>query len=151
MTDSDDEMVIVSASAGYLGNTTYHTDPNCPSVKRMDETVEKPLDVLAGAYSECERCGRKPGPTPSESPTTPPTPLDGLPPSAKFVYTVLDYEDELTQPELADATHLPTRTVRYALDRLIGADLVESRPVVGDARRKRYRPVEPVDTCKTQN
>jgi len=37
-----------------------------------------------------------------------------LPPSAKLVAKVLDYNDTLTQSELAEETLLPPRTVRYA-------------------------------------
>ena len=65
--------------------------------------------------------------------------LKQLPPSPKLVHKVLEYEGELDQSEIAEETHLPQRTVRYALGRLEDRDLVESEVVVGDARRKRYR------------
>lgn len=66
------------------------------------------------------------------------TDLPNLPPSCKLVYKALEYEGPLTQPELADETALPKRTVRYALDRLQEADELHSEPVLDDARQKRY-------------
>jgi transcriptional regulator, ArsR family len=61
-----------------------------------------------------------------------------LPPSAKLVAKVLDYNDTLTQSELADETLLPPRTVRYALNRLEEADVVDSRFSFTDARKRIY-------------
>ena len=61
-----------------------------------------------------------------------------LPPSAKLVAKVLQYNDTLTQSELADETLLPPRTVRYALSRLEDAGVVESRFSFSDARKRLY-------------
>jgi DNA-binding MarR family transcriptional regulator len=61
-----------------------------------------------------------------------------LPPSAKLVAKVLEYNDTLTQSQLADETMLPPRTVRYALTRLEEADVVESRFSFSDARKRLY-------------
>ena len=61
-----------------------------------------------------------------------------LPPSAKLVAKVLEYNDTLTQSELAEETLLPPRTVRYALSRLEDADVVESRFSFSDARKRLY-------------
>ena len=61
-----------------------------------------------------------------------------LPPSAKLVAKVLDYNDTLTQTELAEETLLPPRTVRYALTRLEDEDAVESRFSFSDARKRLY-------------
>jgi len=61
-----------------------------------------------------------------------------LPPSAKLVAKVLDYNDTLTQSELADETLLPPRTVRYALNRLEDAGVVNSRFSFSDARKRIY-------------
>jgi len=61
-----------------------------------------------------------------------------LPPSAKLVAKVLEYEDTLTQSEIADETLLPARTVRYALTRLEDEGLVESRFSFTDARKRLY-------------
>jgi len=61
-----------------------------------------------------------------------------LPPSAKLVAKVLDYNVTRTQSELADETLLPPRTVRYALHRLEDADVVDSRFSFSDARKRIY-------------
>ena len=61
-----------------------------------------------------------------------------LPPSAKLVAKVLEYEDTLSQSELAEETLLPARTVRYALSRLEEQDVVESRFSFTDARKRVY-------------
>lgn len=61
-----------------------------------------------------------------------------LPPSAKLVLKVLEYNGTLTQSELADETLLPARTVRYALTRLEEHDLVTSRFSFTDARKRLY-------------
>ncbi|MFH5801159.1 helix-turn-helix transcriptional regulator [Haladaptatus sp. CMAA 1911] len=72
--------------------------------------------------------------------TTPPTDaLTELPPSAKLVVKVLEYNDDgLTQGELTDKTLLSPRTVRYALTRLEDHDLVDSRFFFADARKRCY-------------
>jgi DNA-binding MarR family transcriptional regulator len=64
--------------------------------------------------------------------------LRELPPSAKLVAKVLEYNETLTQSQLAEETLLPARTVRYALTRLEEADVVESRFSFVDARKRVY-------------
>jgi DNA-binding MarR family transcriptional regulator len=66
------------------------------------------------------------------------TPVRDLPPSAKLVAKVLDYEGSATQSRLSEETLLPPRTVRYALSRLEEADAVESRFSFSDARKRVY-------------
>ena len=61
-----------------------------------------------------------------------------LPPSAKLVAKVLEYNGTMTQSQLADETLLPPRTVRYALNRLEEVGVVESRFSVADARKRIY-------------
>lgn len=61
-----------------------------------------------------------------------------LPPSAKLVAKVLEYNDRLTQSQLAEETLLPPRTVRYALSRLEECDAVVSRFSFTDARKRVY-------------
>ena len=61
-----------------------------------------------------------------------------LPPSAKLVAKVLDYNDTLTQSELAEETLLPPRTVRYSLSRLEEESVVDSRFSFSDARKRLY-------------
>ena len=70
----------------------------------------------------------------SENPPT----LEDLPPSAKLVAKVLEYEGEQTQSEIAESTLLSVRTVRYALTQLEEHDLVESRFSFRDARKRIY-------------
>lgn len=61
-----------------------------------------------------------------------------LPPSAKLVYKVLEWEGELTQKELIEETALPDRTVRHALSGLEEVDVVEKRFNFVDARQHIY-------------
>jgi DNA-binding MarR family transcriptional regulator len=61
-----------------------------------------------------------------------------LPPSAKLVAKVLEYNGTLTQSQLSDETLLPPRTVRYALNRLEEAGVVDSRFSFADARKRIY-------------
>jgi len=61
-----------------------------------------------------------------------------LPPSAKLVAKVLEYNGSLTQSQLAEETLLPPRTVRYALTRLEEVDVVGSRFSFSDARKRIY-------------
>lgn len=61
-----------------------------------------------------------------------------LPPSAKLVAKALEYNDDLTQSQLADETMLPPRTVRYALNRLTAVGAVDHRFSYMDARKRVY-------------
>lgn len=64
--------------------------------------------------------------------------LKELPPSAKLVLKVLEYNETMSQSELAEETLLPPRTVRYALTRLEDIGAVESRFSFSDARKRLY-------------
>jgi DNA-binding MarR family transcriptional regulator len=61
-----------------------------------------------------------------------------LPPSAKLVAKALEYNNQLTQSQLAEETLLPPRTVRYALSRLEEVGVVDSRFSFADARKRVY-------------
>lgn len=61
-----------------------------------------------------------------------------LPPSAKLVAKVLEYNETLTQSQLAEETLLPPRTVRYALTRLEEEGAVTSQFSFSDARKRLY-------------
>ncbi len=65
-------------------------------------------------------------------------PVRDLPPSAKLVAKVLEYNETLTQSQLAEETLLPPRTVRYALSRLEEVGVVDSRFSFADARKRIY-------------
>jgi DNA-binding MarR family transcriptional regulator len=64
--------------------------------------------------------------------------LRDLPPSAKLVAKVLESKPALSQGDIAEATLLPDRTVRYALNRLQDSGLVGSRHSFKDARKQVY-------------
>lgn len=64
--------------------------------------------------------------------------LESLTPSAKFVYTVLEYEGPLTQKALAEETRLSQRSVRTALSDLRETGLVDERVYPDDARQRLY-------------
>ncbi len=64
--------------------------------------------------------------------------LRELPPSAKLVVKVLEYNETLTQSQLAEESLLPARTVRYALSRLEEEGIVDSRFSFSDARKRLY-------------
>lgn len=71
--------------------------------------------------------------------------LREMPPSSKLVYKVLEHEGPLTQRQLAENSLLPTRTVRYALDRLREEEIVEERLYIQDARKRLYRLTDDAD------
>ena len=82
----------------------------------------------------------------SASPTAqnsigPPDPdvVEYLPPSAKQVFQVLASQGPLTQKDIISKTDLPPRTVRYALGRLRGEEMLEERFCFSDARQSLYR------------
>ena len=64
--------------------------------------------------------------------------IDELPPSAKLVFKVLEYNHQMTQKEIADETRLSVRTVRYALNRLTEKGIVEQVPCLSDGRQTLY-------------
>ncbi|MFB6161476.1 MAG: rhodanese-like domain-containing protein [Haloferacaceae archaeon] len=64
--------------------------------------------------------------------------LSDLPPSAKLVYKVLEYNGRLSHQRLREETRLSSRTLRYAITNLEEADLVESRSALYDARQTCY-------------
>ncbi len=61
-----------------------------------------------------------------------------LPPSAKLVFKILSYEGNLTQKEVINATGLPERTVRYALELLLKKGIITQSPYLNDARQTVY-------------
>lgn len=53
-----------------------------------------------------------------------------LPPSAKFILKILEYEGQLTQKEIIEKTMLPSRTVRNALSILIRKGLIQRQVII---------------------
>ncbi|WP_136716520.1 MarR family transcriptional regulator [Halorientalis salina] len=61
-----------------------------------------------------------------------------LPPSAKLVYKVLEYNGPLTQKGIVEESMLSARTVRYALERLEDVGAVDEDVYFADARQNLY-------------
>jgi DNA-binding MarR family transcriptional regulator len=72
--------------------------------------------------------------------------LEDLPPSAKLVFKVLEYDGPLTQKRIVEETMLSARTVRYALERLEDRGVVEEDIYFADARQSLYQL-----TCETES
>lgn len=64
--------------------------------------------------------------------------LEDLPPSAKLVYKVLEYDGPLTQKGIVEESMLSARTVRYALERLEEIGVVDEDVYFADARQNLY-------------
>jgi len=65
--------------------------------------------------------------------------LEDLPPSAKLVYKVLEYDGPKTQKGIVEESMLSARTVRYALERLENRSVVDEDIYFADARQSLYR------------
>jgi DNA-binding MarR family transcriptional regulator len=61
-----------------------------------------------------------------------------LPPSAKLVFKILQYNGVLTQKQIILESNLPSRTARYALTLLHRKKFVEKRFNFEDARQTLY-------------
>ncbi|WP_336331093.1 winged helix-turn-helix domain-containing protein [Haloarcula sp. CGMCC 1.2071] len=68
--------------------------------------------------------------------------VSDLAPSAKLVYKVLEYNGKLTQKQIAQKSRLSPRTVRYALNELESAGVVEDDIYFADARQRLYQLTE---------
>ena len=64
--------------------------------------------------------------------------LKNMPASSKLIYKILVYEGNMTQKELLNASLLPDRTARYALDILLKNNLITRQPHLLDARQTVY-------------
>jgi DNA-binding MarR family transcriptional regulator len=71
--------------------------------------------------------------------------LDDLPPSAKLVYKVLEYDGPLTQKGIVEESMLSARTVRYALERLEEIGVVDEDVYFADARQNLYQLTAPIE------
>lgn len=65
--------------------------------------------------------------------------VQDLPPSAKLVLKVLEYNGGLTQKEIVEKSRLSQRTVRDALERLQENDVVQKDIYIPDARQNLYQ------------
>lgn len=73
-----------------------------------------------------------------------------LPPSAKLVYKVLEYNGPLTQKGIVEESMLSARTVRYALERLEEVGAVDEDVYFADARQNLYEIVTEDDSTAEQ-
>ncbi|WP_255151942.1 MarR family transcriptional regulator [Halorarius halobius] len=64
--------------------------------------------------------------------------IEDLPPSAKLVFKVLEYNGPMTQKGIVEESMLSARTVRYALERLEDIDIVSEDVYFADARQNLY-------------
>ncbi len=64
--------------------------------------------------------------------------IEDLPPSAKLVLKVLEYNGALTQQQIVQESYLPSRTARYALRLLFNLRMIEKRFNFKDARQNVY-------------
>ncbi|QLD85975.1 winged helix-turn-helix domain-containing protein [Natronomonas halophila] len=71
--------------------------------------------------------------------------LTDLPPSAKLVYKVLEYNGPMTQKDIVEESMLSARTVRYALERLEDIEIVSEDVYFADARQNLYELEAPVE------
>ncbi|MFW9979567.1 MAG: NAD(+)/NADH kinase [Candidatus Thorarchaeota archaeon] len=69
-----------------------------------------------------------------------------LPPSAKLVLKVLEYQGSMTQKRIIEETNLPSRTVRYALSLLVSEALVRKQISLRDSRQALYSIKETKET-----
>lgn len=64
--------------------------------------------------------------------------LEKLPPSAKLVFKTLEANGQMTQKDIIRETILPSRTVRYALNRLKEEKILLERFYFPDSRQSLY-------------
>jgi transcription initiation factor IIE alpha subunit len=69
--------------------------------------------------------------------------LERLPPSAKLVFKALEAKGQLTKKEIIRETILPSRTVRYALNRLKEEEILQERFYFIDSRQSLYEIKKP--------
>ena len=71
---------------------------------------------------------------------TPTATLTDLPPSAKFILWVLDYQGPLTRRDIMAETGLSRPTVERSLAQLDESDLIETARDPADPRAQLYSP-----------
>jgi len=123
---------------GSYSGTDYY-DPNLSYFSKSDSrSLARPGSISqisssnSGAFS--------PAVSNATNSIGPPDPdvVEYLPPSAKQVLSVLASDGPLTQKDIIGKTDLPPRTVRYALGRLRGEEMLQERFCFSDARQSLY-------------
>jgi NAD+ kinase len=64
--------------------------------------------------------------------------LLNMPPSAKLILKILEYEGSMSQKDLATKTLLPERTIRLSLGHLVNRGYVKKKTSLRDARHRTY-------------
>ena len=64
--------------------------------------------------------------------------LLNMPPSAKLILKILEYEGSMSQKDLATKTLLPERTIRLSLGHLVNRGYVKKKTSLRDARHRIY-------------
>ncbi len=64
--------------------------------------------------------------------------LLNMPPSAKLILKILEYEGSMSQKDLATKTLLPERTIRLSLGHLVNRGYVKKKTLLRDARHRTY-------------
>ncbi|MFB5599022.1 MAG: NAD(+)/NADH kinase [Nitrososphaeraceae archaeon] len=64
--------------------------------------------------------------------------LLNMPPSAKLILKILEYEGAMSQKDLASKTLLPERTIRLSLGHLLNRGYVKKKTSLRDARQRIY-------------
>jgi hypothetical protein len=123
---------------GSYSGTEYY-DPNLSYFSKSDSrslarpgTISQISSSNSGAFSPVVSVA-----TNSIGPPDPDV-VEYLPPSAKQVLSVLASDGPLTQKDIIGKTDLPPRTVRYALGRLKGEEMLQERFCFSDARQSLY-------------
>jgi hypothetical protein len=115
----------------YDPSYSYFGESSSRTYNRQSQSTSSSGYVGGSSYS---------GPAQDNSNSGPPDldVVDYLPPSARHVFDVLARNGPLTQKDLISKTDLPPRTVRYALSRLKGEDILQERFCFQDARQSLY-------------
>lgn len=141
---SSDSCISISCScpgqsASYQGMEYY--DPSDSHFRKAGSRSLARQD-FAGPKN-CSNAGALcpvPPASPNNNHVGPPDPdvVEFLPPSARQVFQVLASNGPLTQKDIISKTDLPPRTVRYALNRLRGEEMLQERFCFRDARQILY-------------
>lgn len=123
--------------ASYSGTEYFIPANSCFSMRSARSPARIGQDALS-SYKDPGSSQQISHVAPNSAGPPDPDVVEYLPPSAKEVLLVLASDGPLTQKDIIDLTDLPPRTVRYALDRLRGEDMLVERFSFRDARQSLY-------------
>ena len=138
---SDNSILQGCTCPGQMGSYsgTEYYDPNLSYFSKSDSrSLARPGSI--SQISSSNSCASSPAVSVATNIIGPPDPdiVEYLPPSAKQVLSVLASDGPLTQKDIIGKTDLPPRTVRYALGRLKGEEMLQERFCFSDARQSLY-------------